>query len=62
MTFFEIDWGLLSFDGYPALSDILASVALTFFAYLGFSVITVILDLVWKRVRGVPLPTAARVS
>jgi amino acid transporter len=40
VTFFEIDWSLLSFSGYPSFSDILASVALTFFAYLGFSVIT----------------------
>jgi amino acid transporter len=30
----------LAFSGYPAASDIVASVALTFFAYLGFSVIT----------------------
>lgn len=36
----DIDWDLLAFDGYPATSDIVASVALTFFAYLGFSVIT----------------------
>ena len=31
---------LLAFSGYPPVSDIVASVALTFFAYLGFSVIT----------------------
>ena len=36
----EIDWDLLAFSGYPSFSDIVASVALTFFAYLGFSVIT----------------------
>ncbi|MGH3128669.1 MAG: APC family permease [Gaiellaceae bacterium] len=40
VTFVDIDWSLLSFSGYPSYSDILASVALTFFAYLGFSVIT----------------------
>jgi len=40
VTFTDIDWSLLSIDGYPSFSDILASVALTFFAYLGFSVIT----------------------
>ena len=39
-TITDVDWGLLAFSGYPALSDIVASVALTFFAYLGFSVIT----------------------
>ena len=35
-----IDLDLLAFDGYPSFSKILASVALTFFAYLGFNVIT----------------------
>jgi amino acid transporter len=40
VTLFEIDWDLLAFSGYPSFSDIIASVALTFFAYLGFSVIT----------------------
>jgi amino acid transporter len=40
VTIVEIDWGLLAFSGYPSFSDIVASVALTFFAYLGFSVIT----------------------
>ena len=36
----NIDTSLLSFSGYPSLSKIVASVALTFFAYLGFNVIT----------------------
>ena len=40
VTIFEIDWDLLAFSGYPSFSKILSSVALTFFAYLGFSVIT----------------------
>ncbi|HXV57483.1 MAG TPA: APC family permease [Gaiellaceae bacterium] len=40
VTIVEIDLGLLAFDDYPPFSDIVASVALTFFAYLGFSVIT----------------------
>ncbi len=40
VTLFEIDFDLLAFSGYPGFSDIVASVALTFFAYLGFSVIT----------------------
>jgi amino acid transporter len=39
-TLVEIDPHLLAFSGYPPVSDIIASVALTFFAYLGFSVIT----------------------
>jgi amino acid transporter len=36
----KIDLSLLSFDGYPSGSKILASVALTFFAFLGFNVLT----------------------
>ena len=40
VTIVDIDLDLLAFSGYPPLSDIIASVALTFFAYLGFSVIT----------------------
>ena len=40
VTIVDIDFDLLAFSGYPAVSDIVASVALTFFAYLGFSVIT----------------------
>lgn len=35
-----IDLHLLAFSGYPSFSKIVASVALTFFAYLGFNVIT----------------------
>ena len=40
VTLADIDLDLLAFSGYPRFSDIIASVALTFFAYLGFSVIT----------------------
>jgi amino acid transporter len=36
----DIDTGLLAFDGYPSAAKILSSVALTFFAFLGFNVIT----------------------
>jgi amino acid transporter len=36
----SIDTSLLSFSGYPSAAKIVASVALTFFAYLGFNVIT----------------------
>src|SRR4029078_12396228 len=36
----HIDFDLLAFSGYPPLSKIVASVALIFFAYLGFNVIT----------------------
>ena len=40
VTLVDIDPDLLAFGTYPPLTDIVASVALTFFAYLGFSVIT----------------------
>jgi amino acid transporter len=40
VTIVDIDLDLLAFSGYPSFSAIVASVALTFFAYLGFSVIT----------------------
>jgi amino acid transporter len=40
VTIVDIDLDLLAFDGYPSISKIIASVALTFFAYLGFNVIT----------------------
>ncbi len=40
VTISDIDLGLLAFSGYPSFSKIVASVALTFFAYLGFNVIT----------------------
>ena len=40
VTIVDIDPDLLAFSGYPPVSDIISSVALTFFAYLGFSVIT----------------------
>ena len=40
VTIVDIDFDLLAFSTYPSVSDIVASVALTFFAYLGFSVIT----------------------
>jgi amino acid transporter len=36
----NIDTSLLSFSDYPSYTKIMASVALTFFAYLGFNVIT----------------------
>ena len=39
-TLANLDLDLLAFSGYPPLSDIVASVALTFFAFLGFGVVT----------------------
>jgi amino acid transporter len=40
VTLPSIDLDLLALDDYPPVSDVVASVALTFFAFLGFSVIT----------------------
>jgi amino acid transporter len=40
VTLPSIDLGKLAFSDYPPVSDIVASVALTFLAFLGFSVIT----------------------
>jgi amino acid transporter len=40
VTIFDIDVSKLAFSGYPSFGKILAGVALTFFAYLGFNVIT----------------------
>jgi amino acid transporter len=39
-TLANLDLDLLAFSGYPSLRDIVASVALTFFAFLGFGVVT----------------------
>jgi amino acid transporter len=39
-TIATMDPSLLAFSGYPPLSDVVSSVALTFFAFLGFGVIT----------------------
>jgi amino acid transporter len=39
-TLVNMDPDLLAFSGYPSFRDIVSSVALTFFAFLGFGVIT----------------------
>jgi amino acid transporter len=39
-TLANMDPHLLAFSGYPPLRDIVSSVALTFFAFLGFGVVT----------------------
>ncbi len=40
VTLPDINLDLLAFGGYPSFSKIVASIALTFFAYMGFNVIT----------------------
>ena len=39
-TLADLDPDLLAFSGYPSIADIVSSVALTFFAFLGFGVVT----------------------
>ena len=53
-TISSVDWSLLAFSGYPPFSDIVASVALTFFAFLGFSVITFSAGDLADPARGLP--------
>jgi amino acid transporter len=40
VTISDVDWSLLAVSDYPSLSKIIASIALTFFAFLGFGVMT----------------------
>jgi amino acid transporter len=40
VTISDVNFHLLAFSGYPSFSKIVASIALTFFAYLGFGVMT----------------------
>ena len=40
VTLANINLDLLAFSGYPSVRDIVSSVALTFFAFLGFGVVT----------------------
>ncbi len=39
-TILNVDWSLLAPSGYPSARDIASSVALTFFAFLGFGIVT----------------------
>ncbi len=40
VTIKDVNFHLLAFSGYPSFSKIIASIALTFFAFLGFGVMT----------------------
>ena len=40
VTLVNMNPSLLAFSGYPSFQDIISSVALTFFAFLGFGIIT----------------------
>jgi amino acid transporter len=54
VTLPDVDWSLLAFSGYPPFSVIVASVALTFFAFMGFSVITFSAGDLSDPARGLP--------
>ncbi len=44
MTISDVDWSMLAFSDYPPVSKIISSIALTFFAFLGFGVMTFTVD------------------
>jgi amino acid transporter len=54
VTIFDIDLDKLSFSGYPSVAKIISSVAITFFAYLGFNVITFAAGDLAEPKRGLP--------
>ena len=58
-TLTNIDPHLLAFSGYPSFTDIISSVALTFFAFLGFGVVTFtakdLADPAWQLPRAIYL-------
>jgi amino acid transporter len=44
VTIRDVDWSMLAFSDYPPVSKIISSIALTFFAFLGFGVMTFTVD------------------
>ena len=60
VTIVDIDLDLLAFSTYPSFSDIVASIALTFFAFLGFGVMTFTVGSLADPVR--ELPKAMRIA
>jgi amino acid transporter len=62
VTIGDADFGLLAFDTYPSMTDIVAAVALTFFAYLGFAVIANTAESIPNPARSVPVATYTALS
>ena len=58
VTIKDVNWSLLAFSGYPSFSKIVASVALTFFAFLGFGVMTFTVGSLRDPKRELPRATA----
>jgi len=56
-TVSDADFGRLAPSTYPAAGDVIASVALTFFAYLGFAVIATTAEAIPRPSRNVPVAT-----
>ncbi len=56
-TVSDADFGQLAASTYPSVQEIVAAVALTFFAYLGFAVIATTAEAIPKPGRNVPLAT-----
>ena len=56
-TFSEIDLDLLAPSTYPSVVDIVAAVALTFFAYLGFAVVATTAESIADPAKSVPRAT-----
>jgi amino acid transporter len=54
VTIFDVDFDKLAFSGYPSVAKIISSVAITFFAYLGFNVITFAAGDLAEPKRGLP--------
>jgi amino acid transporter len=61
-TVTDADFDHLARSTYPSARDILASVALTFFAYLGFAVIATTAEAIPRPSRNVPLATYAALA
>ena len=53
----DADFGQLAVSTYPPAGDIVAAVALTFFAYLGFAVIATTAEAIPRPARSLPLAT-----
>jgi amino acid transporter len=60
VTIKDVNWSLLSFSGYPSFSKIVASIALTFFAFLGIGVMTFTVGSLRNPAR--ELPKAAAIA
>jgi amino acid transporter len=54
VTIAEVDFDMLAFSTYPSFSNIIASIALTFFAFLGFGVMTFTVGNLAKPARELP--------